>query len=164
VIAEADGYKLYAARQAHGDGVEFNLGDTGVGLGEVSADVFRGHVMVVLGPGAMQNADEHGHVPLFGVAARGVKSVELTYDAGPPLRVDGIDGGFVLLAQPTRGPHEVIALDAAGRELGRTLVDDSDHKGPRIDWKHYGPPSPRVPAECQPGAVGFTPPKGCPGG
>jgi hypothetical protein len=157
VIAEADGYKLYAARQAHGDGVEFDLGNTGVGLGEVSADAFRGHAVIVLGPGAMQNADEHGHVPLFGITARGVKSVELTYDSGPPLRVDDVDGGFVLLAQPQRDPREVIGLDATGRELGRRSVRGTE-------WKRYGPPSPRVPAECQPGAVGLDPPKECRGG
>jgi hypothetical protein len=138
VIAEAGGYKLFAAREPDGHGVEFDLGDTGVGLGEVSADAFRGRAVIVLGPGAMQNADEHGHVPLFGITARSVKTVELTYDSGAPLRVDGVDGGFVLLAEPRRGPHEVIALDASGAVVGRQLVDDSRHYGPRIDWKQYG--------------------------
>jgi hypothetical protein len=161
VIAEADGYKLYAARVA-GGGVEFNLGDTGVGLGEVSADVFRDQVLFVLGPGGVRNADEHGHVPLFGITARPVKSVELRYDSGPPLRVDRIEGGFVLLAEPDRSPSAVIAFDGRGREIGRALVDDSSHFGPRIDWTQYGPPSPRVPAECLPGAAGATPPPQCP--
>ena len=162
VIAEADGYKLYAARQPHGDGVEFDLGNTGVGLGEVSANVFRGHALIVLGPGSMENADEHGHVPLFGITARSVRSVELTYRSGPALRVGGIDGGFVLLAQPDRAPRAVVAFDARGREVGQALVDDSNHWGPRIDWSQYGPPAPRVPAECQPGAVGTNPPASCP--
>ena len=163
VIAEADGYKLYAAREPGGT-LEFDLGDTGVGLGGFSADAFRDHALIVLGPGAVQNADEHGHVPLFGITARAVQGVELTYDVGPPLRLSGVDGGFVLLAEPRRRPHEVIVLDGDGRELERALVDDSSHPGPRIDWSQYGPPSPRVRAECLPGAVGPTPPKGCPGG
>jgi len=162
VIAEADGYKLYAAREPHGDGVEFDLGDTGVGLGEVSAGVFRNHLLFVLGPGAMRNADERGHVPLFGITARSVDSVELTYASGPPLRVGRLSGGFVLLAEPVRRPHEVIAFDAGGREVGRALVDDSNHPGPRIDWSQYGPPAPRIPARCQPGAVGLDPPPSCP--
>jgi hypothetical protein len=161
VIAEADGYKLYAARVA-GGGVEFDLGDTGVGLGEVSASVFRDRAIYVLGPGAMRNADEHGHVPLFGITAGTVKSVRLTYESGPPRRVAAASGGFVLLAEPDRGPRAVVALDADGRELGRQLVDDSDHYGPRIDWTQYGPPSPREPAECLPGIAGPTAPPGCP--
>jgi hypothetical protein len=161
VIAQAGGYKLFAARTS-GGGVDFDLGDTGVGIGEVSADAFRDHAVVVLGPGAMQNADEHGHVPLFGITAGSVSSVELTYATGPPLRVDGIDGGFVLLAEPDRRPRAVLARDAHGTEVGRQLVDDSDHDGPRIHWAQYGPPSPRVPARCQPGAVGRHPPPGCP--
>jgi hypothetical protein len=162
VIAKADGYKLYAAREPAGT-VEFDLGDTGVGLGGFSADVFRDHVLVILGPGAMQNADEHGHVPLFGIAARSVTSVELTYDSGPPLRVEGVHGGFVLLAEPRRSPRQVVAFDRAGHELARASVDDSSHDGLRIDWRRYGPPSPQVPSACQPGAVGLKSPKRCPG-
>jgi hypothetical protein len=161
VVAEADGYKLYAAREA-GGGVHFNLGDTGVALTEVSASVFRHRVIYVLGPGSVRNADEHGHVPLFGITARTVKSVRLTYESGPPLRVAAATGGFVLLAEPDRRPRAVVALDADGRELGRQLVDDSEHYGPRIDWTWYGPPSPRVPARCLPGVAGPTPPPDCP--
>ena len=159
VIAEADGYKLYAALQPDGT-VEFDLGNTGVGLG-FSADAFSDRALYVLGPGSVQNADEHGHVPLFGVTARSVRSVELTYEQGPPLHVDGVDGGFVLLAEPTRGPHEVLAFDAQREMVGRQLVDDSSHYGPRIDWETYGPPAPRVPAQCQPGAAGPNPPSLC---
>jgi hypothetical protein len=137
VIAEAGGYKLFVARGPKGE-LEFDLGNTGVGIGWPTTSDFREHAVYVLGPGAMQHADAHGHVPLFGITARSVKSVELTYESGPPLRVGGIAGGFVLLAQPERRPHEVIALGANGDELGRAAVDDSQHKGPRIDWSRYG--------------------------
>jgi hypothetical protein len=136
VIAEAGGYKLYAAREPNGSGVEFDLGNTGVGLGYTPED-FRDHTIIVLGPGAMQHADAHGHVPLFGITARAVTGVALTYASGPPLRVDGIAGGFVLLAEPSRGPREVVAFDAAGHTVARAKVDDSDHWGPRIDWSRY---------------------------
>lgn len=94
VIAEADGYKLHAALQPDGS-VEFDLGNTGVGLG-FSASAFSDRALYVLGPGSAENADEHGHVPLSGVTARSVRSAELTYEEGPPLRVDRVDGGFVL--------------------------------------------------------------------
>lgn len=164
VIAEADGYKLYAAREPGAKTMQFDLGDTGVGVGGISAESFRDRAILVLGPGSVANADEKGHVPLFGVSARSVRTVELTYSAGPPLRVGGVDGGFVLLAEPDRGPREIIARDAEGREVGRALVDNSDHEGARIDWSQYGPPSARVPSRCLPGAAGTDPPAGCPAG
>ncbi len=159
VIAEADGYKLYAAVMRDGS-VEFDLGNTGVGLG-FEPNGFEQRALYVLGPGSMANADEHGHVPLFGVTARSIRSVELTYESGPPLRLDRVDGGFVLLAEPDRAPREVIAFDAEGNEVAGELVDDSDHYGPRIDWSQYGPPAPRVTSECQPGSAGPTPPPEC---
>jgi hypothetical protein len=138
VIAQAGGYKLLAARDPHGDGVEFDLGNTGVGLGEqLTSAVFRDRAVYVLGPGSMQHADAQGHVPLFGITARSVRSVELVYASGPPLRVRGIHGGFVLLAQPERGPRAVVVFDRRGREIGRQPVDDSAHHGVRIDWSDY---------------------------
>lgn len=136
VIAEAGGYKLYAAREPDG-GVEFDLGDTGVGIGGYMASSFGKRPLHVLGPGAMPSADGNGHVPLFGVTARSVRTIELTYREGPPLRVGRVDGGFVLLVEPDRGPREVVASDADGRVVDRQLVDDSPHSGPRIDWDRF---------------------------
>lgn len=144
VIAEAGGYKLYSYIGSSG-GLNFELGDTGFGMGFESAAELGDAPLYVLGPGAMQHADSQGHVPLFGIAARSVSSVELTYSSGPPLRIDGVDGGFVLLAEPSRGPSEVIALNASGEELGRQLVDDSAHRGPRIDWGRYASPASQEP-------------------
>jgi hypothetical protein len=143
VIAEAGGYKLYSYIGSAG-GLNFLLG-AGFGIGYESAAELGDAPLQVLGPSAKPHADAHGHVPLFGIAARSVSSVELTYASGPPLRVSGVEGGFVLLAEPSRGPSEVIAFDASGGELGRQLVDDSSHPGPRIDWSSYvaqGSPNP----------------------
>lgn len=139
VIAEAGAYKLYAYIGASG-GLGFDLGDTGVGMGFESAAELGDAPLHVLGPGAMPHADSQGHVPLFGIAARSVSTVELTYASGPPLRVSGVNGGFVLLAEPSREPIAVIALDASGKEIGRQLVDDSPHPGPRIEWSTYAAP------------------------
>jgi hypothetical protein len=163
VIAEADGYKLFAAREVHRgkEWVQFDLGDTGVGMDARASDL-RDHNIIVLGPAATDHADEHGHVPLFGITSRGVRSLELTYASGPALRVDRVAGGFVLLAEPTRAPHEIIAFDDQGRELDRVAVDASSHWGARIDWHQYGPPAPRIPAECQPDMAGLHPPASCP--
>ena len=138
VIAEAGGYKLFAYLTP-GGGVGFELGDTGVGMSFPSPAELGERPLYVLGPGAMRHADGLGHVPLFGVAAKPVRTVELAYEDGPPLRLEGVEGGFVLLAEPAREPREIIALDAGGRVLGRELVDGSPHPGPRIDWSEYLP-------------------------
>ncbi len=128
VIAEAGGYKLYSYIGPDG-GLNFLLGG-GIGMGFESVAELGKAPLHVLGPGARPRADAEGHVALFGIAARSVKSIELTYESGPPLRVDGVDGGFVLLAEPARGPREVIALDSGGDVVGRQSVDE-------IDWQHY---------------------------
>lgn len=107
VIAEAGGYKLFAARSRSGS-LTFELGNTGVGLGGGFDEDFREHAIFVLGPGAVPSADERGYVPLFGVVSRSVASVELTYDNGPALLVDDVEGGFVLLAEPDRSPRAVV--------------------------------------------------------
>lgn len=137
VIAEAGGYKLYSYIGSSGS-LNFLLGG-GFGMGYESAAELGDAPLHVLGPWAKPHADSHGHVPLFGIAARSVSSVELTYASGPPLRVSGVEGGFVLLAEPSRGPIEVIALDADGKQIGRELVDDSSHPGSRINWNSYAP-------------------------
>ena len=93
--------------------------------------------MHLLDPGARRHADAQGHVPLFGLATRSVGSVELIYESGPPLRVSGVEGGFVLLAEPGRGPTEVIALGADGKEIGRESIDY-----PLVDESPEAPPPP----------------------
>lgn len=140
VIAEAGGYKLYAYIGPSGS-LGFDLGDTGVGMGFEGTDELGRAPLHVLGPGAMQHADPEGHVPLFGIAARSVKSVELTYESGPLLRVGGVDGGFVLLTEPGRVPREVVAMDSRGDVVGRQPVDNSPHAGVRIDWQKYISPT-----------------------
>jgi hypothetical protein len=161
VVAEADGYKLEFVREGR-DQIQFDLGDTGVALGYALSDL-GGHSLFVLGPGAVQNADENGHVPLFAVVSPSVRSVELDYASGPPLHVGGVRDGVVLLADPTRDPTQVVAYDARGDAL-ETQSLHSPSGGIDIHWEDYGPPAPRVPAECLPGAVGSTPPPSCPNG
>lgn len=129
VIAEAGGYKLYTYIGPSG-GLNFDFGDTGFGMGFESAAELGDAPLYVLGPGAMRHADAEGHVPLFGIAAKEVTAVELTYTSGPPLQVEGVEGGFVLLAEPDREPHEILALGAEGEVLGRQLVA-------QIDWQSY---------------------------
>jgi hypothetical protein len=122
VLAEAGGYKLYSYIGSYGT-LNFELGGTGVGLGYESAAELGDAPLHLLDPGARRHADAQGHVPVFGIATRSVSSVELTYESGPPLRVSGVEGGFVLLAEPSRGPIEVVALGADGKEVGRESID-----------------------------------------
>jgi len=134
VIAEAGGYELYSYIGSSGS-LNFLFGGIGVGLGYPSAAELGDAPLHLLDPGARRHADAQGHVPVFGIAARSVSSVELTYESGPPLRVSGVEGGFVLLAEPGRGPTEVVALDAGGKEIGREpinypLVDESPEAPP----------------------------------
>ena len=135
VLAQAGGYKLFVGR-AHDGELEVDLGGKGVGMGFPAGERFGTQPLFVLGPG-LPHADAHGHVPLFGLTGRAVESVELRYESGPPLRVEELRGGFVLLAEPRRGPREVVAFDASGAEVGHALVDHSPHPGPRIDWSRY---------------------------
>jgi hypothetical protein len=136
VIAEAGRYKLYSYIGSSG-GLNFELGGTGVGLGYESAAELGDAPLHLLDGGAGHHADAQGHVPLFGIVVRSVSSVELTYESGPPLRVSGVDGGFVLLAEPSRGPIEVIALDAGGNEIGRSPINY-----PLVDEDEASPPEP----------------------
>ncbi len=129
VIAAAGGYKLFAYIERSG-ALGFDLGNTGVGMGGYTARNFRHSALEVLGPGSMQHADAHGHVPLFGISAQAVKSLQLVYDSGSPLEVSGIDGGFVLLVEPGRGPREVVAYGADGDVIGREAIG-------YIDWARY---------------------------
>jgi hypothetical protein len=122
VLAEAGRYKLYSYIGSAG-GLNFELGGTGVGMGYESAAELGDAPLHLLDPGARRHTDAQGRVPVFGIATRSVSSVELTYESGPPLQVSGVDGGFVLLAEPGRGPTEVVALDADGKEIGRESID-----------------------------------------
>jgi hypothetical protein len=137
VIAANGGYELFAAHE-RGDVVSFDLGNTGYGTAmALNVQFFQQHALFVLGPGAMQYEDRHGHIPLFGITALSVRTILLTYSSGPPARIENVRGAFVLLAEPARGPKTVVALDAHNRVIAQQLVDNSDHRGPQIDWPHY---------------------------
>lgn len=135
VIAEAGGYKLYSYIGSEGT-LNFEFGGIGFGMGYPSAAELGDAPLHLLDTGARRHPDAQGHVPVWGIAARSVSSVELTYESGPPLRVSGVEGGFILLAEPGRGPTEVVALNADGKEIGREPIDY-----PLID-ESPEPPSP----------------------
>jgi hypothetical protein len=84
---------------------------------------------VVLGALPARPADQgNKRFPLFGVTARSVERVELRYASGPPLVAEGVNGGFVLMADATRPLREVIVYSADGHELDR--ADASTYADP----------------------------------
>jgi hypothetical protein len=124
LIAESDGIGLYLTRRATEDGgafLTFLLGKDGNAFGDTAEgwrERFKDHALIVLGTTpAIKNASDR--LPLFGLTSRSVEHISLRYAEGPPLRADRLDGGFVLIADPRRGPREIIAYDAAGHELER---------------------------------------------
>jgi hypothetical protein len=133
LIAETDGVGLYVTRTKSQDGstlLMFALGK-GIGLGdsiEGWRKRFDEHAVVVLGPTPVRGRpwDRRGRFPLLGVTARSVDRVELRYATGPPLVAGGVDGGFVLMVDARRALRELIAYDAADRELERTDVSHID--------------------------------------
>lgn len=144
VLAEEGGYKLFAYRGSH-RAVNFDLGDTGVGLGFSGVKRFRGADVYVLGPGAMKRPNKRGHVPLFGIASPSVARIELLYRSGEPLVSGGIDAGFVLLASPARHPVSVLAFDSTGSVIGRRSLGN-------VDWDAFLHPC-AGPGGCSPVAT-----------
>jgi hypothetical protein len=135
LIAEQNGVELYVTRvdtAERGTLLNFTIGD-GVAIGGTIDDWrerFDDQAVVVLGAanfGSLRDMlDERGRFPLLGVTARSVDRVELHYAQGPPLTETDVEGGFVILADATRPLTELVAFDAAGRELGRADVSHID--------------------------------------
>jgi hypothetical protein len=130
LIAEKAGVGLYVTRSETEQGTVLNFAlDEAVGMGntiEGWRETFANKAAIVLGPtmlGPQDSLDEHGRIPLLGVTARSVERLVLHYvDDGPPLVETGVDGGFVLLVDAWRQLRELVAYDAAGRELEQVDV------------------------------------------
>jgi hypothetical protein len=140
VIAESNGVQLYATRtpanDKHDTILNFALGDS-IAVGDTLEgwrDRFDDHSVIILGPtlphGTSAMWDGQGRFPLLGVTSRSVERVKLTYDGGPPLVEDGVNGGFVLMPDAHRKLRDIVSYDRAGRELER--VDAS-----YIDWSRH---------------------------
>jgi hypothetical protein len=54
--------------------------------------------------------------------------VELRYASGPPVVAEGVNGGFVLMADATRPLREIVVYSADGHELDR--ADASTYADP----------------------------------
>jgi hypothetical protein len=129
VIAQNHGIRLYVSRAhtASGTQLRFTLGNGGAAISD-SLDGWRErlgqHSVVVLGPAGINGRpwDEHGHFALLGLTARSVTRVQLRYASGPATTVNGVHGGFVLLADARRPLRDLVAYDRAGHELERTDV------------------------------------------
>jgi hypothetical protein len=136
LIAKTDGFPLYVTRVKSNKGtvLGFSLGGEGMSISTFDTvegwlDKFRHHAVVVLGALPGRPSDEGSkRFPLFGVTARSVERVELRYASGPPVVAEGVNGGFVLMADATRPLREIVVYSADGHELDR--ADASTYADP----------------------------------
>jgi hypothetical protein len=129
VVAETAGVKLIVVRDGH-DKLSVALGDS-VGLTSTVEEwqqLFSDQPIIVLGPASFPGGplDEQGRRPLLGLVAKPVTRIELRYASGERTSEDGLDGGFVLLADAAERPRSLVAFDAAGREVDRLDVSSLD--------------------------------------
>jgi hypothetical protein len=136
---------LYVTRSETEQGTILNFAlDEGVGIGnsvEGWRETFEDNAAIVLGPtgfGRGDQLDERGRTPLLGLTARSVERLVLHYVDGAPLVETGVDGGFVLLVDAWRPLRELVAYDAAGRELDRVDVT-------YLDMRYYCDKEPGCP-------------------
>ena len=130
LIAEKAGVGLYVTRSETNQGTVLNFSlDEAIGVGNTIdgwRETFADKAVLVLGPTAIGRRDfldERGRIPVLGVTARSVERLVLHYvDGGPPLEETGVDGGFVVFVDAWRPLRELVAYDAAGRELERVDV------------------------------------------
>jgi len=138
LIAEAGGVGLFVTRlntEKRGVQMQFALGESVVGSNTLEGwrRTFDDHDVVFLGTPSLPGGaaiDSRARYPLMGVTSRRVTRVAVTYAAGPPTVVDGIDGGFVALVDSRRELRELVGFDAAGRELDRADVRAVGHGPP----------------------------------
>lgn len=122
LVARNGSVELFAVRD--GDTISFALDDS-VGISDSEEGWRRqlaGRSVVVLGPGSFtvsRPLDPQDRRPLFGVTSQAVTRVELRYTHGAPTVADGLDGGFVLLADARRQPRELVGYNRAGNQVGR---------------------------------------------
>jgi hypothetical protein len=140
LIAKTDGIALYVTRvkSEQGPMLGFSMGGekssiAGFNTIEGWRDSFRDHAVVVLGTVPAPHGGEGKRFPLFGVTARAVDRVELRYTSGPPLVADGVDGGFVLMADATRPLLEVVGYSADGHQLDRTDASTYSDPGDTVE-------------------------------
>jgi hypothetical protein len=129
VLAEAGGVPLIASRD--GDRFSITLGNSFGEGGTIDEwrEFFGPHAVILLGPAnaaPKQPFDARGRRPLFGLAAKSVTRVELTYTFGPPTSDDDVDGGFGFLADATRPPRTLVAYDRNGRQIERRDMSTID--------------------------------------
>lgn len=138
VIAENEGVKLIVQRvetERYGTMLSFSMGAPGDKRAPIDGTLdgwrerFATDPIAILGTMAFTDGrfvDDAGRVPLGGVTAAAVDRVELRYATGPPLIIDNVDGGVVLLADAWRGPREVAAFDDKGTTLGHVDISHID--------------------------------------
>jgi hypothetical protein len=78
--------------------------------------------VVVSGP--LPQPDAAGRLPLLGITADNIATIEIRYADGGSERVDNIQHGFVLFAEPKRTPATLIARDQTGVDVATIDISD----------------------------------------
>lgn len=123
IIASAGGTRLAAFRQA---ATGMACLSYGLAVEECRSDAewiaqLEGSPVLLRGP--VPEASD-GKLPLIGIVADAVVSIELTYADGGRERLDGIRTGFVLLVDGDRNPLTLVAQDASGTTLATVNVSN----------------------------------------
>lgn len=124
VIAQAGSVRLIAYREP-----TTRMACIGYGLayeecrpdGEWSQVLARSPVLV---RGPLLEPDAAGRLPLLGITADDITTIELRYADGGIARVDNVQHGFVLFAEPTRTPTTLIARDLTGANVATIDISD----------------------------------------
>lgn len=78
----------------------------------------------VLVRGPLPQPDAAGRLPLLGVTADNITTIEIRYADGGTERVDNVQHGFVLFAEPKRTPATLIARDQTGTNVATIDISD----------------------------------------
>lgn len=132
VIAQSGPVRLVAYRQTTtgmaciATGISFS----GCNTDDEWRRLLASNLVIPTGPLPEPNAS--GELPLLGITADAITSVEIRYADGGTVAVDGVSHGFVLFADPTRKPTTLLARDESGAVVQTTDISDRQ-------WKFTGP-------------------------
>lgn len=82
----------------------------------------------VLVSGPLPQPDAAGRLPLLGITADDITTIELRYADGGTERADKVQHGFVLFAEPQRTPTTLVARDQAGVNVATIDISDRQWK------------------------------------
>ena len=74
--------------------------------------------------GPFPEADSAGRLPLFGLIADNVATIRVEYADGGSERVEDVQHGFIVFADPARTPTTLTVYDTTGATVATTDIRD----------------------------------------